>query len=437
MNTSSPSHDSQPEPQSLAAPKPIFDSLEHIANPFYRHDFSAESWLNQVVTGADLDLEYASKFLYSYNGSKATFNSYRRDVERLLHWSWLVAGHSVRQLKRHHIEDFIRFCQAPPKTWIGLKQATRFIQVSGQRQANPSWRPFQASLSKQEQKAGHQAKISDFELSQQALKAMFAVLSSFYNFLIQEEVTDANPVALIRQKSKFLVTASRREVRRISNLQWQMLVEQADAQAAMEPEIHERTRFVVHCLLCMYLRISEIVADDRSTPMMHHFHRDSDGHWWFDVIGKGNKERSVAVSDDMLQALQRFRAYLGLSALPLANESTPLLPKLRGRGGVRSTAWIRAILQQLFDQTYDRMVAKGLANEALELQAATVHWLRHTGISEDVKTRPIEHVRDDAGHTSAMTTDRYIDAERRARHASARNKPGRPKRKLDPDQNLE
>jgi len=43
-------------------------------------------------------------------------------------------------------------------------------------------------------------------------------------------------------------------------------------------------------------------------------------------------------------------------------------------------------------------------------------------ISEDVKTRPREHVRDDAGHSSSAITDKYIDIERRERAQSARNK---------------
>jgi hypothetical protein len=51
-----------------------------------------------------------------------------------------------------------------------------------------------------------------------------------------------------------------------------------------------------------------------------------------------------------------------------------------------------------------------------------VHWLRHTGISEDVKVRPREHVRDDAGHASMHTTDRYIDSDLRERHSSGKNK---------------
>ena len=51
-----------------------------------------------------------------------------------------------------------------------------------------------------------------------------------------------------------------------------------------------------------------------------------------------------------------------------------------------------------------------------------VDWLRHTGISDDVKIRPREHVRDDAGHSSGAITDKYIDVELAARAKSAKNK---------------
>jgi hypothetical protein len=54
---------------------------------------------------------------------------------------------------------------------------------------------------------------------------------------------------------------------------------------------------------------------------------------------------------------------------------------------------------------------------------ATVHWLRHTGISDDVKIRPREHVRDDAGHSSGAITDKYIDIELKEHHKSAKRKP--------------
>ena len=58
------------------------------------------------------------------------------------------------------------------------------------------------------------------------------------------------------------------------------------------------------------------------------------------------------------------------------------------------------------------------------MESATVHWLRHTGISDDInkRGRPISHVRDDAGHSSSAITDRYNDIELKERYKSAKNK---------------
>ena len=95
-------------------------------------------------------------------------------------------------------------------------------------------------------------------------------------------------------------------------------------------------------------------------------------------------------------------------------------------GPVTSTRQIRYLVQRCFDAAFASMRSKGLEDEAQELKVATVHWLRHTGISEDVKFRPKEHVKEDAGHASMATTDRYIDTELRERHASARYKKLKP-----------
>jgi integrase len=176
----------------------------------------------------------------------------------------------------------------------------------------------------------------------------------------------------------------------------------------------------------MYLRISELAASARWEPQMGHFQKDADSNWWFLTVGKGNKERLISVSDDMLNALKQYRKSLGLMSLPSRGETTPLIRKINGQTAIQSTRQIRCIVQACFDAAFTRMVKDGLKDEAIELKTATVHWLRHTGISEDVKHRPREHVRDDAGHSSSAITDQYIDVEMRARHASAK------KKKLDP-----
>ena len=81
------------------------------------------------------------------------------------------------------------------------------------------------------------------------------------------------------------------------------------------------------------------------------------------------------------------------------------------------------IVQKCYDRTIESLLKDKKIEEANEMRRATVHWLRHTGISEDIKSgRPREHVRDDARHSSSVITDRYIDIPKAERHQSAKNK---------------
>lgn len=158
---------------------------------------------------------------------------------------------------------------------------------------------------------------------------------------------------------------------------------------------------------------------DPRPPLFYALH---DGLWWFTTVGKGNKERQIAVSDAMLKALKRWRKHLGLSALPSPGDNSPLIPKIRGRGATTNVTHIRSIVQGCFDLAILKMEHDGKLEDAEALMDATVHWLRHTGISDDVKIRPREHVRDDADHSSSAITDKYIDIELKERHKSAKRK---------------
>jgi len=387
---------------------PLFDTIEH-RNTTETHPFPK-------------DYHLAADFIYSYRGSHATFNAYRREIERFLQWSAHIARKPLNQIKRQEIENYLQFCQSPPDEWIALQKFERFITSDGARIPNPAWRPFVVTISKTMRKQGKSIDKRDYILSQKALQSIFAILSSFYNFLIQEEYVEHNPVTQIRQKSKFLRKFQQQApVRKLSELQWAYVIETAELQASKDPQ-QERTLFMMNILYGMYLRISELVASVRWQPRMKDFFRDGDGNWWFRTVGKGNKERQIVVSNAMLNALKRYRRSLNLPELPDIHDQLPLIAKSRGKGPVTSTRHIRAIVQQCFDSAVERLSEDGFKEEAEQLQAATVHWLRHTGISEDVKHRPREHVRDDAGHSSGAITDRYIDVELRERHQSGKNK---------------
>ena len=126
----------------------------------------------------------------------------------------------------------------------------------------------------------------------------------------------------------------------------------------------------------------------------------------------------------MLKALKHYRTtYLNLTATPLPGEKQPLIGHINNTSlPMTDTRPIRRLIQSCFNQAADQMEAEDDSQEAALLRTATVHWLRHTGISEDVKHRPREHVRDDAGHSSSAITDRYIDIELKERARSARKK---------------
>lgn len=406
-------------------PIPLFDALDQLETSYDLQVAQLKMRLPKDLSEKNVlaDYKHTCDFLHAYRGSAETFKSYRRETERLLQWTWFIQNKTLKDLRRNDLETFLSFCQSPDKDWIGTKHVPRFLDKEGERIANPYWRPFVASISKKAHRDGLSPDAKSYTLSQSALQAIFAILSSYFNYLEQEEYTFGNPISQIRQKSKFLRKHhGMKTIRRLSELQWAYIIETAELMAAENPSPHERTLFIMNALFAMYLRISELATSERWMPQMGHFYRDMDGNWWFKTVGKGNKERDISVSNAMLEALKRYRTSLGLSSLPAPGESTPLIPKAVGKGSVEGTRHIRKIVQQCFDNAIERLKTDGFNDDAESLMAATVHWLRHTGISEDVKIRPREHVRDDAGHSSSAITDQYIDIELRARHASAKKK---------------
>lgn len=406
-----------PPPKYHTEPRAIFNTVKTTREQVEL------SQMSSYPEFAKKDYQHARNFLLAYKNNKETFKTYRREIERFLQWSWLIQKKSILKHKREDIEEFITFCQKPPKSWIGFSQNPRFIVKEGLEIPNPKWHPFIVELPKSSIKQGEKPNKNNFTLSQAAIRIIFSTLSSFYNFLIQEELITSNPVTLIKQKGTIIrKRQSTSPIRRLSQDQWLYVIKAARRIAQGKPRVHNRTLFIIQILYGMYLRISELVSSERWIPQMNSFYKDADGDWWFKVVGKGNKERDISVSDEMLEAFKQYRVSLELSPLPSPIDNFPLIPKFIGKGGVSDTRHIRSLVQQCFDSAYQLMLKDNKKNDAEELKIATVHWLRHTGISDDVKIRPREHVRDDAGHSSSAITDKYIDIEKKERARSAKKK---------------
>lgn len=405
--------------------RPLLDTIEHLSETLP----STLDYLRSHSNEASIhELTLCTEFLKSYANSADTFTAYRREVERLLQWAWFVVKKSLKELNRNDIRDYLQFIQSPPHTWIAKKSVNRFIEKLGQREPNLEWRPFVLKTSKIAKRLGKIIDKSMYQLSNKSIEAIFATLSSLFTFLQQEEYLDVNPVALIRQKKGYIQRQQIRKVtRKLSQCQWHSVITAAEKMAE-ENMIHQRTLFLMTAFYLLGVRISELAFTQDRMALMGNFAPDKRGLWWFTTVGKGNKMRDIAVPDALLQALKKYRETLGLPPLPSRSEVTPLLPKLKGKRGL-GTRQIRNIVQSVFDRAILDLQSKNHMDEAADLATATVHWLRHTAISNEIEYRPREHIRDDVGHENANTMDKYIDIDRVARHQSAQGK------KLKPESN--
>jgi integrase len=325
---------------------------------------------------------------------------------------------------------YLDYCQAPPSELIAYRNVAQFVldKEWGERLPNPLWRPF---LGKRD--LGREL---PYRLSEQAMKTKLAILSAFFQFLIQEEYMDRNPALLLQRVKRPLNQDAGDEAQSFTELQWSYVMQAAEQLAAEDPAQHERSRFLICLMYACYLRISEVAARPGFSPVMSQFRRDGKtGVWGYDIPrSKGGKRRTVAVSQALLEALARYRTFLGLSPMPAPGEQTPLFVRhkaaahgreqgeLNANLGIRQ---LRDLVMAVFEQAATLAEQDGFAQDAAEMRNLTPHSIRHTGITHDINLhgRPLSHVQADAGHDSIDTTSKYLHTGNSERHESASRKP--------------
>lgn len=138
-------------------------------------------------------------------------------------------------------------------------------------------------------------------------------------------------------------------------------------------------------------------------------------------MGKGNKIRDISVPSALFPYIKRYKAFRTAQNSNF-NSNAPLVIKNRGTGGM-SSRQLRRIVQEAFDMAYEKMLSESFTDEAKALREATTHWLRHTGASQDIATRPLKHMADDLGHASMGTTDQvYIQSDMKERAKTGKDR---------------
>jgi integrase/recombinase XerD len=344
------------------------------------------------ITATD-DLSAIQAWLTRFCVTKATFDSYRREVERLLLWSLRQLGKPLSSLTHEDLLAYQRFLANPQPHAIWVATGRKFPRD------DPRWRPFHGPL------------------SGTSRRQAMVVLNSLFSWLVQVGYLAANPLSLSRRRTRHAPPPLARDFE--SDL-WQEVSEYI----AVMPQETERARAHYHRVRWVFtllylggLRIAE-VSDN--TMGQFFARRDANGmpRWWLAVRGKGGKERLVPATRELVTELSRYRQHLGMAAMPSPGESTPLVAPVAARGSRTRRAphrpltrgALHTIVKDVFASTAARLRERdeSLSPRAALLEQASAHWLRNSMASHtDNQQVDLRLVRDNRGHASPMSTNRY------------------------------
>ena len=150
------------------------------------------------------------------------------------------------------------------------------------------------------------------------------------------------------------------------------------------------------------------------------------------MTGKGDRERLVPATAEMMAELTRYRHANELSALPLPGEATPLVLSVGVARKPLTRAALHKIVKEVFARAATRLRADGESNaeRASRLEQASAHWLRHSAGSHMADQQvDLRLVRDNLRHASLTTTSQYlhIDDDRRHRETEEKHRSESPR----------
>jgi integrase/recombinase XerD len=376
---------------------PSIAPLEQLAIPIA---LDGHAGLNRNATGraqigAKNDVEAIVAWLDRYADTAATFESYRKEAERLLLWATLELGKPVSSLVHEDLLAYQRFLADP-------QPAARWV-LAGKRKLprnHAAWRPFAGPLAPTSQR---QAMV---------------ILNAMFSWLVSAGYLMGNPLALSRQRSR---KAKPQVVRYLPPTVWaevKAAVEAMTRDSARDQEHYARNRWILSLLFLGGLRISELA---NNTMGAFYVRRDRDGveRWWINVLGKGSKERQVPATDELMVELSRYRRALKLAPMPAAGETHPLVLPIGGKVRPMTRVALHDVVKRIFAEAAQRLRGRGAEHEAAAavLDRASAHWLRHTaGSSMADGALDLRFLRDNLGHESLATTSIYLHSEDDERH---------------------
>jgi integrase/recombinase XerD len=365
------------------------------------HDGANRAAGRQAQITATHDLDALRAWLARFADTKTTFENYRKEAERLLLWSIVQQGKPLSSLTHEDLLVYQHFLAEPQPLALWVAGGGRKHPRSDAR-----WRPFYGPLSPASQR---QATV--------ILNVMFA-------WLVQAGYLAGNPLSLSRQRAR---KAPPRITRYLEPELWQEVkayIGSMPRETARERFHYSRVRWLFTLLYLGGLRITEVSVN---TMGQFFSRRDAAGRdrWWLEVTGKGDRERLVPATAEMMAELTRYRRAHDLPSLPSPGEDTPLLLPVGEARKPLTRAALHKIVKDVFASAANSLRATGHVNKerASRLEQASAHWLRHSAGSHMADQQvDIRLVRDNLGHASLTTTSQYLHVDDDRRHRETEEK---------------
>ena len=233
------------------------------------------------VWGVETDAQAIGQWLSRYRGQ--TQRDYARIAERFYLWCIHVRRKALSSLQEPDLQAYQAFLAAPPADWVQARKVRR---------EDLAWRPFRGPLGRNSQR--HE----------------FTVLGSLFSAMHEKGYLRANAMAQLGRSLGLLKPSI--DVRRsLNERQWafamEVLHEKPDTSA------RRRLQLLLELGSTTGLRLSEL-----ATTRLKGFRRevvDGEEAWLLDVIGKGGKQRTVMVFDDIKALLDRHHRDMDAAGL--------------------------------------------------------------------------------------------------------------------------
>jgi integrase len=334
------------------------------------------------------DLEAVFAWLKEYESVPLTHRSYQKEAQRLLLWCAIKVKKPLNDLMRNDFAEYIEFLANPEPRyiWCGPKSRNK-----------EQWKPFVKGL------------------SPSARQTAISIIHSLMEYLVQAGYLKNNPLLLIRKKVKFHSEQTRKMKSLERNLERDEIdailqtIEALPENTSREQYDKHRTRFLIYLLTLTGLRINELTTHTWNSFRM------INGYWWLFIKGKGDKPRSIPVSDELLQIIKEYRKFLNKLPYPLHDEVMPILCVNSGERAIGARC-AHKIIKFIAEKTALRFSTQ--LDKAERIRKISPHSFRHIFATlQDMQNIPITQIRDNLGHTDSKTTDIYLHSADLERHA--------------------